>query len=133
LRFIKIYGTTGGMADVILQTDTLPNAPSISVSAWKWVGLNQTDAQGAPLSISGLTDRSVSITGTFGGATVVIEGSNDGTNYFTLNDLQASAISKTSAALEGIAEIAKFIRPRISAGASGTTNVNVHIVAVGKP
>lgn len=105
-------------------------SPSININGIKWLAipLNET---GAPLSMSGLTDRSVQIGGTFGGATVTIEGSNDGTTYFTLNDIQGSAISKTSAALEGIAEVAKYIRPKVTGG-DGTTSINVYLVAVGR-
>jgi len=53
--------------------------------------------------------------GTFGGATVVLEGSLDGgTTYASLTDPQGNAISKTSAALEGVSEAVPRMRPRLS-------------------
>jgi hypothetical protein len=77
---------------------------------------------GAALELPGWADRSVQITGTFGtGGTCLIEGSNDGTNYATLNNLQGSALSLTAAGIKGVAEITRYIRPRISAGDSNTS------------
>ena len=79
--------------------------------------------------MTGFADRSVQITGTFGtGGTVLIEGSNDGTNYATLNDPQGVAISKTAAGIFEISQIVKFIRPRVSAG-DGTTSITVTLLA----
>lgn len=105
---------------------------SVGIGAWKWETLTTTNADGSPLVIDRRTDRSVQVVGTFGsGGTVVIEGSNDGTNYRTLNDFQGSALSFTSAGLEGIAEVPAYIRPRVTAG-DGTTDIDVFLVAVGR-
>ena len=117
------------MAAVAFASDNLSN--SVGINGLKWEGLNTTDTTGTPIYISRKTDRSVQIGGTFGGGTVTIEGSNDGTTYFTLNDLQGSAISKTAAALEGVAEVVKWIRPKVTGG-DGTTDIDVYLVAVGK-
>lgn len=94
----------------------------------QWTPLLNGDS-GAPYGMPGFADRAVQIGGTFGvGGTVLIEGSIDGTNYITLNDPQGVAISKTAAALVEIAQIVKFIRPRVSAG-DGTTSITVTLVA----
>lgn len=97
---------------------------------YQWSSLtNDTSDVGAALELPGWADRSVQITGTFGaGGTCVIEGSNDGTNYVTLNNLQGSALSLTSATVKGIAEITRYIRPRISGG-DGTTSLTITILA----
>ena len=109
-----------------------PDTTSIGIGGWKWLTLTTTNADGQPLIIDRRTDRTVQVSGTFGaGGTLVIEGSNDGTNYFTLNDLQATALSFTSARLEGISEMPLYIRPRVTAG-DGTTSLNVYLVAVGR-
>lgn len=71
----------------------------------------------------GSSVRSVQFTGTFGtGGTILLEGSNDGTNYVTLTDPQGNAISKTAAGIEAIEETTVYIRPRVSAG-DGTTSL----------
>jgi hypothetical protein len=94
----------------------------------QWTPLLNGDS-GAPYSMAGFADRSVQVTGTFGaGGTVLVEGSNDGTNYVTLSDPQGVALSKTAAALQEISQISRFIRPRVSAG-DGTTSISVTLLA----
>lgn len=82
---------------------------------------------GVPIEFGEHMDMTVQITGTFGSATIVIQGSNDGTTYTTLTDPQGNAISKTSAAIETIAECPRFVRPS-SSGGTGTA-VDVVIFA----
>lgn len=95
-----------------------------------WTGLLNGD-DGTPVEFFDLPEKTVAVTGTFGaGGTIVIEGSNDGTNYFTLTDLQSTAISKTAAALEAIAECPRYIRPRVTAG-DGTTSLVCRLLCVG--
>lgn len=87
-----------------------------------WSGLLNGD-DGTPIEMPGSADRSIQFVGTFGaGGTIVFEGSNDGTNYATLADPQGNAISKTSAGIEAILEITRYVRPRVTAG-DGTTNL----------
>jgi hypothetical protein len=93
-----------------------------------WSPLLNGDS-GAPFPIPGFADRSVQVVGTFGaGGTVLIEGSNDGTNYATLKDPQGVALSITAASINEILQIVKFIRPRVSAG-DGTTSLTVILLA----
>lgn len=95
-----------------------------SVELFTWAtmgGADVGDAIGFPQN----ADKSVQIDGTFGSATVVIQGSNDGTNWFTLTDPQGNAISKTSAALEQIEENTLYVRPSISGGTGSSINVRL--------
>lgn len=90
-----------------------------------WAGVTQADtfvALGGPL-LADYADRNVQITGTIGGATVLIKGSNDGANYETLTDPQGNAISKTAVALEQITENTLFVQPTHSGGVGETINV----------
>lgn len=68
------------------------------------------------VEIPGSADRSVQMSGTWNSSTIVLEGSNDGTTWFTLNDPFSNAISFTADGLKQITEITRYIRPRISAG-----------------
>ena len=86
-----------------------------SVVMVSWTPLTESDTA-APVELLEYADRCVQFGGTFNGGTVVLEGSNDGSTYFTLNDVQAAAISKTAAALEQVAEVPRYTRPRVSAG-----------------
>lgn len=92
-----------------------------------WTGLLNGD-DGTPVEMPGSADRSIQFLGTFGaGGTIVLEGSNDGTNYATLTDPQGNAISKTAAAIEAVLELTRFVRPRVTAG-DGTTDLQAHLL-----
>ena len=92
-----------------------------------WTGLLNGD-DGAPVEMPGSADRSIQFLGTFGaGGTIVLEGSNDGTNYVTLTDPQGNAISKTAAAIEAVLELTRWVRPRVTAG-DGTTALEAHLL-----
>jgi hypothetical protein len=95
--------------------------------AAQWSGLLQSSLDsGAPAELPDYADRSVQIEGTLGVAgTVVIEGSNDGSNYVLLTDPQGNALTITAVnRLEQVQEITRYIRPRVTGG-DGTTNFTV--------
>lgn len=94
-----------------------------SVKLAKWAGLSASDTASA-IEFVEWGDRSVQITGTFNAGTVTLEGSNDGTNWVTLADPQGNAISKTSAAIEQVLELTRYMRPKC-VGAGMTIDVNM--------
>lgn len=89
---------------------------NVHIIEWNAMGNDDT---GSALEMPGSSDRSVQVVGNFGGATVTLEGSNDGTNYATLTDPQGNAISMTSTGLEMISELTRYVRPK-TAGGTGT-------------
>lgn len=97
------------------------------VVLYKWEALGNAD-DGAPVSIGYAADITAQVIGTFGGATVVFEGSNDGTNWVTLTAKGGtSGISLTAAGMKSANETPAYIRPKTSGGTG--TDVDV-IVAV---
>lgn len=94
-----------------------------------WTPLATSDT-GSPVTNTSFSDRSVQVNGTFGGATCVIEGSNDGVNYITLTDTAGAALSFTTAGLRQVLQVTRFIRPSVSGGAGVAINVN--LLTVGK-
>lgn len=60
---------------------------------------------------------SVQLVGTFGGATITMQVSNDGTNWATAKDLQGNDITFTSTGYRELSLSAAYIRPAIAAGA----------------
>lgn len=66
------------------------------------------------------SERVVQVTGTWGGTTVTVEGSNDGSTWFTLNDAQGSAISKTVDFIEQVTECPLYMRIKSTGGAGAT-------------
>lgn len=83
-----------------------------------WAHLVAASLAGAPIEMPQHSDVCVQvIANTAGGATCVVEGSNDGTNYGTLYNAQGSALSFTATgAPKQLMERPRFIRPRISGG-----------------
>lgn len=83
----------------------------------------------APMSFVQWADKSIQVAGTFGsGGNVVIEGSNDGTNYSTLTNPQGASLATiTSAGIFQVVEITRFTRARITAG-DGTTAITITVV-----
>lgn len=80
---------------------------------------------GSPCEMIMASDKSVQIEGTFGGAAVVIQGSNDGTNWRTLSDPSSAALTFTSPGLEAILEHTRYIRPVTSGGTDSDISVTV--------
>jgi len=87
-----------------------------------WAGLATGD-DGASIRYGGAADRTVQIVGTFGGATVTMQGSLDGTNWASLTDVQGNAIAVTAAALESITELVRYIRPVVTGGSGVSVTV----------
>lgn len=89
---------------------------------YTWANLAAGD-DGAPIEAVEFADRSVQVAGTFGGATLVVEGSNDSTAYGTLTDPQGNDLNITAARIEMVSEVTRLIRPRVQGG----TGVNLTI------
>lgn len=103
-----------------------PVYPNVRLVAWSGL-LNGDD--GDKFEVGDFADYCVQVGGTFGtGGTIVLQGSNDGVTYFTLNDPGSSAISKTAAALEQVLEAPRYVRPLVTAG-DGTTSLTCTIYA----
>ncbi len=99
---------------VISPTIVTNNPPGDgSIITYSWTMVTATDT-GAPIPFAQWADRSVQFAGTWGGGTVVWEGSNDGTNYITLTDPQANAISKSADAIEQVMEVTLWARPKVT-------------------
>lgn len=102
------------------------SSPAKGIHKMVWV-LTGTD-DGRPEVAPQYPNKSVQVTGTFGGGTVLIEGSNDGgTTWSTLTDPQGNALSFTvTGAIEKVQENTQLIRPRASVG---VTSVTVNLVS----
>lgn len=81
-----------------------------------WSGLNTGD-DGNAINTEGYRMTAQGI-GTFASSTITMQGSNDGTNWTTLNDqsVPANPCSFTAAGLKGVLQAPKYIRPLVSGG-----------------
>jgi hypothetical protein len=111
---------------VTVNTGVKLQTPFGNASVVTWTNV-PTGNTGDPIQNPTFSDRSVQVTGTFGGATCAIEGSNDGSNWVTLTDPAGVATSFTTAGLKQILQVTRYIRPNVSGGA-GTLTINLLIV-----
>jgi hypothetical protein len=68
---------------------------------------------------------SVQVVGDFGGATLVLQVSNDGTNWVTARDMFGAAVSFTATGYAELTLSAAYIRPSVSGGTEDDIDVIV--------
>jgi hypothetical protein len=94
---------------------TVDNSDETRTVTWTCTG----NATGTGAAFGQFPDRTVGITGTFGSATVTIQGSADGgTTWDTLHDYLGNTLVYTTHALALIAENPPLIRAITSGGTS---------------
>lgn len=103
------------------------SSPVINIEKVLWETLTAAEATGTAIIPMGYGPSSVQVTGTFGG-TVTFAGSNDGTNFVTLEDNAGNAMSTTAAALWDFTPSTLYIRPAAGAGVS-----DVDVTLIMKP
>lgn len=82
-----------------------------------WSGLAGGTADvGDAVQLPAHGDMSVQVGGTFGTSTLSIQGSNDGTTWTTLIDMQAASMAFTSAQFKTIRDVPRYIRPSAPSG-----------------
>lgn len=111
------------MADINpVPSNPIPGASGVSVITWE--ALTESDTAIAQI-VGGTAGAvgSVQVVGTFGGATVTIQISNDGTNWATLQDIEGSDVSFTAAGLVDFSTAALYIRASASGGSSQDVDV----------
>lgn len=104
----------------------IPNVQEANGTTQRRWALTTADPIGTQIGCANHPDKSVQVSGTFGGATCVIEGSNDGANWFILRDPAGANLSFTAAGLKQVLETVAFIRAQLSVVGSGAA-VNVDL------
>lgn len=99
-----------------------------SVVQFVW-NLTTANTDGAPVEWVAYSDRTFAAVGTWGGATITIEGSNDGTNWMPLSDA-AGAADATAAAnkVMTVVELTRYVRPNLTTPGTGAA-VTASLVA----
>ena len=110
--------------EAFFKNETTGHMYDTMVITWETMGNADT---GTSSSVPEYSDKTVQITGTFGGATVTLQGSNDDTNWTTLTDIQGTALAVTAADISLVAENPLYVRA-ITTGGTGT-DVDVIIAA----
>lgn len=115
------------MADIDFTAQYLGSRDVIT-----WATLTSTNAAGTeyePERTRGAI-AAVQVTGTPDSATLVLQGSNDGTTWVTLKDTLGTAISFTAAGYAEVSTAMAYIRPSTSGG-GGSQDLDCILVARG--
>ena len=102
-----------------------------------WANLSGSDT-GNPFTLAAHSDKTVHVYGTYSGATLVLQGSNDpranpdhpdhaSADWQTLVDFLGSAISFTSNDIVQILDNTLYVRP-VVVGGDGDTDLSVSVV-----
>jgi uncharacterized membrane protein len=94
-------------------------AQSVATVTWNLGGADT----GIEVALTDFSDRSIQVSGNMGGATVTIQGSNDGVNWETLRDPLGNGLGFTASGLKQVLEMTMFIRPQSAGGAGSAINV----------
>lgn len=104
---------------------SIVNDEAVIVATWS--GLATSGDVGDTQCYAQYSDKTFVVTGTFTGTpTVLIEGSNNGTDWVTLSNRQGNPMSFTAAGMNTSQDKPAYIRPRLSAG-SGGANIVVSV------
>ena len=102
-----------------------PAGHGSNVEKYFWETLTETNADGSPVTPAGLINGTVQVTGTFGSATVVLQGTCDGTNWVTVEDNAGNAISLTAAGAADFSCNYLSLRPFSSGGTGQDVDVTM--------
>lgn len=115
------------MADIPFTLDSVGDRDVVT-----WTGLDSTDSDGVayePPRLRALAGT-VQFTGTFDSATAVLQGSNDGSTWVTLDDAQGDTVSFTAAGYAEVSTAFLYLRPSTSGG-SGSQDIDCIFCARG--
>ncbi len=107
----------------LTMTTGKSHARRIATWAAETTAGNATIPRYAPMV--SLATASVQVSGTIGGATIVLQGSNDGVTYATLKNIAGSDLSFNAAGYAEFSSGAVFIKPSISGGTGDSLNIIV--------
>jgi hypothetical protein len=106
-------------------TRTFPNDMNQKVAIATWAALAAGE-NGDAFVLGQYADRTVQVAGITGG-TITIQGSLDGTNYYTLTDYQGNPLVFSAAGLNAISEMVYYVRPAASGALTGTVVVTLAV------
>jgi hypothetical protein len=105
---------------------TFKDIPGGTVATWAGITAGEECEH---VSYSGAPDRTVQVVGTFGGASVSVDGTleDEPANWLPLTDPQGNSLSIAVARIEAVTELVRYIKPTLHGG-DGTTLLTVHIL-----
>lgn len=93
-----------------------------SIVTWETLTCGDT---GRVLDLNNFNDNTVTATGTFNSENLTMQGSNDGTVWFTLTDPTGVGVVFSAAGGKVLVEAPRYIRPSFSGASGGDVDVLV--------
>lgn len=93
---------------------------------YSWAGITESDEGNSILVPAHVDELSYQVAGTFGAGTFQLQGSNDNVNFFVLDDWSGTAISATTAKVWRVGNIARYVKPKATAGAAANVTATLH-------
>jgi hypothetical protein len=99
--------------------------PIPGLGLWTYDNLDTADSAPEAIQAGGYLTviGSIQAVGTFGGGTVKLQGSNDGTNWADLNDTSGTAIGLTADGAAEFSTAMQYIRPLVTGGTGDDIDV----------
>ena len=114
------------MATVTPTPGIVSGDPNVQSMSW---ALTTANTDGSPFEYVQYTDLCWQAAGTWGGATLTIQGSNDGTNWFSMSNAAAgTAATFTADGGKQTIERPRYVRPNLTTAGTGAT-VTVTLIA----
>lgn len=105
----------------VAPTTAYPSLGDGSLILYTWA-LTTANADGAPVSAAEWADRTWQASGTWGGASLALQGSNDGVNWAVLSNASGGAdIAMTTNDLASTVELPLWVRPNLTTPGVGAT------------
>lgn len=102
------------------------NNTGVAMVTWATLGDAET---GGAANTDGRSDYTITASGTWGAATVTMEGSNDNSNWFPMTDFLGVAMTFTANGMKTVGTSPFYVRARTSGG----TGTDVTVILAGKP
>lgn len=93
---------------------------------YSWANITEADEGNAILIPAHVDELSFQVAGTFGGGTFQLQGSNDGTNFATLQDWGGTTIASTDTKVWRVGNAAKYVKPKATAGTGASVTASLH-------
>lgn len=116
---IATLGLTSFAATESASTSTPYGFGEDKVQKVTWSAMNGGDV-GVGIKSANWTVKSITVSGTFLGASATVQGSNDGVAYYNLTEVGGTSISLASAGIKAIRENPLYIRPMVTGSVSAS-------------
>lgn len=94
---------------------------------YTWASVTESDTFQIAEITGSISDMSVHVSGTFGGATVTINGGNDSSSVVALTQIGGTAATATAADVLSMLDLPIYIQPAAAGGTSQSIDVRVMV------